>query len=280
MTWPTMKCRYMPLGAILCVALLCCSSRTACAQGLIWSLPEEDNVSVRYQGTYRQIEERPDSAAGALTVQWDRQLWIKSVGREMAEFRGQMQPCRWIEIKVVTGKPTEEGTDPGLVGARIYKALVPESLITGKSIDDETIPVSLIPIVRGYRRFGEGEVTPIDSSVLQVYPLITLFRHFETLQRDPVEQDPGVKLGPLNAVHYTGSETIESPTTRSQITCELWQSDSVPFGLAKWTCKIVREAKDITDPRTDFQVASTVEVEMSVQEVESDAASEILVPQQ
>ena len=49
-----------------------------------------------------------------------------SVQSEMATFRGQEQPCRWIEIKVVTGHPSEVGIRGPV---RIYKVLVPEAII-------------------------------------------------------------------------------------------------------------------------------------------------------
>lgn len=250
---------------------------TVKAQGLIFSLPP-DGTQVRYEGTYKQIEERPDSNAGALSLEWDRKLWIKSVGTEMAEYDGQMTACRWIEFKVITGKPSEEGTDPGIIGARIYKVLVPEREVRGELVDAEGIPVILIPIVRGYRRFGEGEIVEVKSGVLQVYPLISLVAHFPQMQADPTEQDPAIKLGPVSATQMSGRSVIESPSTRTTNTTDLWRSKEVPFGLAKWTVKIVREVKDPTEPRTAFQVASSIEVTMEAHEVEADAVTELAIP--
>jgi len=152
------------------------------AQGLIWSLPE-DGTSMQWFGTYKQTEERAGSDEGPQTIQWNRQLTIKSVGKETAEFRGRPVPCRWIEIKVVTGKPSsdvEGGTDAGLIGARIYRVLVPEGQIYSTTVDSISIPVSFLPIVKGYRRFGEQEIQPIKSKVLQVYPLLACCVRFGT----------------------------------------------------------------------------------------------------
>ena len=79
------------------------------AQGLLWSLPP-DGTWVRYEGTYSQLVRRPDSTAGDLQLEWTRHLTIKSVGTSEESYRGQVQPCRWIEIKVVTGQ-VKEGPD-------------------------------------------------------------------------------------------------------------------------------------------------------------------------
>ena len=108
---------------------------SATAQGLILNLPKKDGAWVRYEGTVKQVEFRPDAAEGDITMEWIQQLTIKSVGSETATFRGKQIPCRWIEIKIVTGKPSESGIESGPVGERIYKVLVPEERVIGGLAD-------------------------------------------------------------------------------------------------------------------------------------------------
>ena len=152
------------------------------AQGLLWSLPKEDFTEVRYEGEYSQVESRPNAPEGDLKVEppWTRKLWLRSVGREEWEYdkrtktwqraAGGKAPqddkeivwCRWIEIELVTGKIQEGTVDPGPVGARLYKVLVPERHITGNRVDSQQIHVSYIPICgrlppkRGWRG-GEAQ---------------------------------------------------------------------------------------------------------------------------
>ncbi len=55
---------------------------SAQAQGLIWKLPEQDGEWIRYEGTVSQIEARPESAEGNMTIEWVKHVTIKSVGKE------------------------------------------------------------------------------------------------------------------------------------------------------------------------------------------------------
>lgn len=253
-------------------------TQSACAQGLIWSLPD-DGAWVRYEGTYKQVELRPGSVEGNIEPEpWIRKLWIKSVGRETAEYHGQTVPCRWIEIKVVTGRPQEGAIDSGPAGTRIYKVLVPELEITGQLADARGIPVSFLPIVKGYRKFGESEVEAISADVLQVYPLISLVMHYKTLEPEGTAEDPRIPLGPLSATRQRGAWQMESPVSRTKNEATLWRSVDVPFGLAKWSVKLSREAKDSLDPRSAFQPVTEVTVEMSAHETGNNALSELAVP--
>jgi hypothetical protein len=196
-----------------------------------------------------------------------------------------MVPCRWIELKVVTGKASEAGVDPGPVGARLFKVLVPETRVVGKLSDNDQIPVSFIDIVpgKGYRKIGDGKVQPIQSGALQVYPLIALVMHYQALEAegsDPV--DPQIPIGAVNARQFKASSRVESPTTRTINEAHLWRCDpenaAVPFGLAKWTVKTVREAKDASLPRSEFKAVSEVNVEMSAHEAGDGAKSELTIP--
>lgn len=266
------------------VGLLAVGPAPAAAQGLIWSLPP-DGTWVRYEGTQRQIEYRPDATEGDVSMEWIRQLTIKSVGTEMAEYEGRMQACRWIELKAITGKPSERGVDPGLVGQRIYKVLVPESRIIGQTTDSDTIPVSFIPIIegKGYQKIGDGETTPIESPVLQVYPVLSMLMHYKTLQAEETEaEDVQVRLGTVPARRYRGEKVMESPTIRTTSEATLWRSvsdgDEVPFGLVKWRVRMVRESKDDASPRSAFKPVSEVTVEMSAHESGDGAESELVTP--
>ena len=253
---------------------------SAYAQGLVWSLPKEDGTWVRYEGTFRQVETRTESNEGNLTIDWIRHLWIKSVGKETAEYEGKTVPCRWIEIKLVTGKPSETGIDPGPIGARIYKVLVPEARVAGALVDADKIHVSYVPIVKGYRRIGDGEVKAVKAGVLQVYPLLSMLMHYKTLEAGTDDAvDPEIPLDqPVTAKMYKGVYKMESRTGRSVNEAQLWRSNDVPFGLAKWTVKMYREAKDAREPRSDFQRMSEVTVTMSAHETGDDAQSELATP--
>jgi hypothetical protein len=83
---------------LLSLAILVLAGSVANGQGLIFHLPE-DGKMVEYEGTLTQGTSAEDEAP----LTWTCELTIKSVGREDAEFQGTSQPCRWLEIKVLTG---------------------------------------------------------------------------------------------------------------------------------------------------------------------------------
>ena len=249
---------------------------TVHASGLIWSLPE-DGAWVRYEGKYVQESLSDVSEDGSETLEWLRHLTIKSVGREEAEYNDQQEMCRWIEIKVITGKPSEAGINPGPVGARIYKVLVPESRIIGDTKDRDEIVVSMLPIVKGYRRIGEGEVQPINAKALRIFPTISLLMHYTELEVVNESDSADIPVGAVDARHVKGTWTMERTDSRTTNVGEIWISDDVPFGLAQWTVKNNRETKDGTDARTEFREATRVSVEMSAHETGEDAESELEV---
>ena len=139
-----MGIRFLTLLAVVAIPSL------VQAQGLLWSLPEEGTWA-RYEGTYRQIKIRPNVAEGNEELNWIRELTIKSLGSETAEYQGKDTTCHWLEFKLITGTPSEAGIDPGNYGVRLYKILVPESAVIANTIDSSDILVSYIPIVKGYR---------------------------------------------------------------------------------------------------------------------------------
>ncbi|MFN9720612.1 MAG: hypothetical protein ACK58L_18085, partial [Planctomycetota bacterium] len=113
--------------ALMVAVFSIASSEFASAQSLLFNLPE-DGKMVEYEGEIVQSSGPDDPKP----LEWAYELIIKSVGQEQAEFEGKVQPCRWIEIKTVTGKAGAAGIDPGPVGARIFKVLIPESRIIGE----------------------------------------------------------------------------------------------------------------------------------------------------
>ena len=157
--------RWFTTAVVLLSFLAVAPHPQANAQGVVWKLPE-DGTWVRYEGNYKQIETRASSGQADLEIEWIQHLTIKSVGKQEAEFEGKTVPCRWLELKIQTGKKSEAGINPGPVGQTIYKVLVPEHRVVGKLKDEETIPVSYLSIVKGYRKEGAKEAETLTGSVL------------------------------------------------------------------------------------------------------------------
>lgn len=251
----------------------------ASAQGLIRKLPAA-GTWVRYEGTYSQ-EESQSGAAGKAAVEWTRHLWLKSLESETAEYEGKMEQCRWFEIKILTGKKSEMGIDTGPVGERIYKVLVPESRISAAPADKDGIPASFLPIVKGYRKIGKGAVKPFKAAVLQVYPVISLLMHYKPAKTSvgPQAEDVTIILGgQIKATKITGNYVMESLTRRSTNDGQVWLSDDVPFGLAKWHVDLIREAKPDDNPREAFEQVNKISVDMQAAEKGTDAQSDLVIP--
>ena len=246
-------------------------------QGLIFSLPE-DGTGIEYEGEVIQETVRPELEDRKETLKWSRELSIKSVGREDAEYNGTVQPCRWIEIKVVTGTSEATGIDAGPVGARIYKVLVPEGKVIDAPVDAETIPNSVLPIVKGFRRLGEEQVEKINSRGLVVYPTLCLLANYETPDvvslSETVDSIGGRES--FESRHMKGETVRERPDSRSTNAGEFWVSRDVPFGLAGWSVKVTRESKGSTEERAKFREVSSVSSEMKVRELVRSAESELI----
>ena len=265
-------------SALLACLLTVSSGLPAQAQGLLWNLPE-DGTQIKVEGTYEQTIFRPQSTQGNLELSWLRHMTIRSVGKKDGEYKGEMQPCRWIEIKVQTGSQSADGVATGSVGERIYRVLVPESAIRGSVNDPEGLPVSYIPIVEGYRKTNDRDLTPkpINSKVLQVYPIISLIRHYKTMTESDIEQT--VQIGTMDVVarKLTGQLVQESSTRRFTHKTTLLRSDQVPFGLAQWEVQINEERKADVQTRDEFEPVSEVKVKMSVRQIEKDAKAELII---
>jgi len=254
----------------------------AAAQGLIWKLPETDGTWIRYEGTYNQIVRRPDASEGDLTLEWRRNIEIKSVGVKQAQFRGEMQACRWIEFKIETGKSVEGILDAGPGGIRMYKILVPESEVRGTltaPTQDEgrTLFVSHIPFVEGYRKLGVEAEQKMESGVFQLYPTVSLIRHYRNLQSSGTAQPVNVPAGTFNSTAYQGSTVMETAVERSTNSCELYRSDETPFGVVKWTATTKKEQKGSVDPRSEFSESAIIREELQAVSIGENAESEFLV---
>jgi hypothetical protein len=268
--------------AIAAVVALSLSATTARAQGLLIKLPAEDGVGVRYEGKYKQLVKRPNSVQGDSTIEWNRQLKISSVGKEEAEFQGKTQPCRWIEFKVHTGHAKEGAIDAGPGSVRIYKVLIPESVIrhtvNEPIAEGREIYTSFIPIVKGFRKFGDETAQPIDPPVLQIFPAICQVQFYRNLAPAGEPADLQIPIGNTQGKPFKGSLTTESPTRRTVNSAEIFRADNIPFGIAKWTAKTTTEEKPGTAARTEFTVTNEITEEMSAFELINGAESELITP--
>lgn len=247
------------------------------AQVLIWSLPAEDGAWVRFEGTYKQTQARPQSNAGDELLAWRNELSISSVGKVDAEIDEQSVPCRWVEFKSVTKvDDLEKPAGPG--GTYLYKVLIPESKVIGVPVDSEGIPVKFLPIVRGYRKVGARDVEPLTEKVLGVYPNIAPVTFYPNLQDDPLEPGELSLLAasePVSVRVFKGTLVLSNNMTRSTNAAVLWRSDAIPFGLAKFQVSVTREEKGLTAGPDEFKRRSLVEVEMSAVKQGTEAKSEL-----
>lgn len=271
--------RSLAIAAALAVSL---SAATASAQGLLVRLPAEDGVGVRYEGTYKQLVKRPNAVQGDTTIEWRRQLKISSVGKEEAEFQGKTQPCRWIEFKVQTGHAKEGDIDAGPGSVRIYKVLVAESVIrdtVNEPIGEgREIYSSYIPIVKGFRKFGDETAQPIDPPVLSIYPAISQLQLYRNLMANGDAAELQLPIPNITGTPFKGSLTTESPTRRTTNSAEIFRSESIPFGVAKWTAKTTTEEKPGTAARSEFTLTNEIVEEMSAFELLTGAESELITP--
>ncbi|MFO1094794.1 MAG: hypothetical protein U0992_16040 [Planctomycetaceae bacterium] len=254
----------------------------ALAQGLVWNLPD-DGTWVRYEGTYQQVIRRPQSTEGDLTLEWQRNLEIKSVGREDAthdldhDGKSVTEPCRWLEFKVVTGKIVEGIPDAGPGATVIYKVLVPESAIDGKLVDDEGILKSYIPVVKGFRKLGDEPAQALTNEVLQVYPNLSLLRHYRELETAAASQTAQApKIGEVTGSLLRGQMAMETGTQRSKNQSEFLRSPQMPFGLVSWKATTVTEQKNLVAPRSQFQESMTLTEQLTAVDSGAGAESELV----
>ena len=288
-------------GWLACTSVLAfvlSSMQDVSAQGLIRNLPE-DGTQVKYEGSYTQVINRPESVEGRLTLTWDRNLWIKSVGQETVEFNldGSRDSdgndvietsnawgldesalvCRWLEFRLETRPPDIEEAP---VGTRIYKILVPEAVIRGEIEDIEGVFLSHLPVVKGYRKLGEQPVQELESPVFQLYPLVSLLRHFGELNELPGTQPFDVRnQGSVTAAAVEGEMETETATSQSNNTAEIWHSPEMPFGTVEWTAVVTNKQKNPTEARSVFDELVplvTLTETLTAVEVETGAESDLI----
>lgn len=258
---------------LLAVGMLAAFQSSAVAQVLIWSLPEQDGSWVRFEGTYRQTQAKPNAATGDLVLEWQQELTISSVGRKQAEYQGNQVPCRWVEFRSVS-KPAGVEKEPGPGGVYIYKVLIPEESVIGKPVDDATVPVTFIPVIEGLRKVGDRDVEPVTESALAVYPHIAPLTYYPNLAQVSGQSDELAIAGNTVATQvYKGSRLLQDKRSRSKNSATLWLTDAVPFGLAKFSVAIERDSKLPTSPVEDFKRSAVIAVEMNAVETGTNARS-------
>ncbi len=258
--------------------IACMLGNVASGQGVVCQLPP-DGTWVRFEGTYAQVEIRPETTAGKLEIDpWIEHVTIKSVGKEMAEYRDEQVPCRWIEIKIERGRERDGKVDTGLTGLEIYKVLIPESAVITDNADSQGVPISFIPLVKGFRKVGKAEPKPLTEPALQLYPLGILVGYYRELKVVAEDVDAEVGIGAIKAKQLKGQIKIERPNSRTVQESTIWKSSEVAFGVARWAAKMTRERKDGQSPRDDFKPVSEVTIEMQAKETGRDAKSELSVP--
>ncbi|MCH8829043.1 MAG: hypothetical protein IID45_05645 [Planctomycetes bacterium] len=282
--------RRMFLGMVVFTLLFFAASRrTASAQGLIWKLPAEEKCTVVFEGKLKQTEKTDDAGPPII---WSRKLIIKSLKKMKGYYDNKEVDCRLLEISVITGENIDGQIETGPAGKRIYKILVPESKIVGDTVDADKIFVSMIPIARnrkgeimGIRKIGNAKQQRIKSPALQVYPILTLLRHYRTqktlpsssvLTVGPAEAPIQIPAGQYRKVE--ASHVLQSRSTSSTNTATFYLVDSkhVPFGLARWDVTILHMSKDSSQSRDEFKNTLEYEVSMKVTKIiRGDAISEL-----
>ncbi|MFQ5731180.1 MAG: hypothetical protein ACE5KM_04395 [Planctomycetaceae bacterium] len=257
--------------------------QTGAAQGLIWRLPKQEKFTILYYGKYTQTDEPAEAGGQKRVTVWDRELIVKSLGKASGYFHGKPVVCRRLEISVRTGRVVDGDIDEGPAGKRTYNVLVPESRIIGKTIDRDSIFVSMLPIatdkdgkIQGRKKIGDTAVQPIKSPVLQVFPVITLLTHYRTIiataGQEPITVG-GKEVAPDQYTRYTAKRVVESPSSRSTNEATFWvtKSDQSPTGLAQWKVTVTRETKNSAQDRKEFKKVTTIVTELFARRVEIDA---------
>ena len=262
-------------GLTLCVAWLAGSVAPAHAQILIWNLPQDEGAWIRLEGAYRQTRARPNSNAGEEILEWRSELTISSVGRENVDVDGSEVSCRWVEFKSLT-KPNGVDQQPGPGDTFIYKVLIPEDRVIGKTTDQQGLPITFLPIVKGFRRVGHRGVEAVQEKALAVYPTIALVTYYPDLKAEGEEaQQLQVAGNPVAVQLFKGTRKYKRATNRSANAASLWRSDEVPFGLARFQVTLTVEQKDLSASDDEFQRDSLIEVDMAAVAVGNDARSEL-----
>jgi hypothetical protein len=142
-------------------------------------------------------------------------------------------------------------------------------------VDANGIPVSFLPVAKGYRKIGNGEVTPLVTPALQLYPLGVLAGYYRNLTVGESPEDFATPAGEQSATRYDGKIEMERAGSRTQEESSIWRSAEIPFGVAGWTANVVRQVKDERAPRDDFKTVSTVKSTVKLAATGNDATSDL-----
>lgn len=269
-------------GAVvgLGVGLIGClfAAAPASAQGLLWNLPD-DGTEVIYGGSLTQEDVRPDGEV--VSMSWDRQLIIRSVGVQETTWDNETAPGRWIELELRTGRATEQGIDPGPIGTRIYRVLVAEPAVTGTIADQKGIPNAFLPIAEGYVQVGDRAPQKLESSALQGYPVLTLLMNYkpDEIQIESENEPVDVPAGQYTATKFAASATLESPAGKVENTATLSTSPDMPFGLVRWEATVERSTKDPNQTRDAYVLSSSLKEVMEARAINQNAQSVLAVPE-
>lgn len=262
------------LIAIAALLFTLAASPSANAAGLVWQLPE-DGTAATFRGTYKQLVRRSDASQQNVDLSWTRILTVRSVGTEDGEFRGESQPCRWIEFEQTTGEVVGGQVKAGPGGQILVKVLVPEKLVLSGVADEIGIPVSFIPIVKGWKKIDDGAPVPLTFESFDPTPTLTLLGFPRELAAGGTGSTIEVGSLSLPTSQWTGRDMVESTTQRSTSDVEVWRSPEAPFGVAKWSVDVKIETKGSTSDRSEFQESVTTREEMSLQEITDNAESSL-----
>ena len=163
--------------------------------------------------------------------------------------------------------------------------LIPEEAVIGHWRDAQDIAVEYLPIIKGYRKISDVDATPkvITTPTLQIFPMVSLIRHYKDMVKSDTPESIAIGTGngpkDVPSTKLTGTMTQESKTRRIMHETTLYRSDDddVPFGLSKWTIKITHDEKGSVDPRTEFENATEITVEMTARDSGVDATSDLVI---
>ena len=263
------------LGGLLAAAAVLAAAPAASAGSLVWTLPAPGAV-VRHEGTLTQtVTDRQNQTS---TIERLRQITVRSLETETADWKGNQVPARWLEIVSETGTAGERGLDTGPAGRVLYKVLVPEPAVVSGAADADGIPVAFLPVLRGWKQVGDGEPQEFGPA-LRAYPTLTLLKEYEpkelTEEGDDTADTPA---GSFPGTLYRGKVVEESKRARVTNEATLMVSPDVPFGPARWEVTLTREVKDAGESRELFREVSKSVERLNVVEVGDDARGELPLP--
>lgn len=243
------------------------------AQGILWNLPEV-GTQVNYEGTVSQELLRDPSVGENLSHQWEKQLELRCVGEQQAEFEGQTVDCRWIEIESKTGTRVDGNLDMGPGAHRILKLLVPVNAVSLKLTKSNGLPKTTLPILKGYQLIDQGTAEPISSNYVSLYPLISqvsISHHAE--QATGASESVGVDS--FESEIFRDKTSEESKTRKIENQTQVTVGPEMPFGAMMWEVEISTYSKGASVPVDGFVQVSTLTEQMQAVSISQNAQAAI-----